>query len=105
VWFIQSYWIGAALSTVSPELCVAGTQISHEMDASNSACSRGGVLAWGCGILSWELFGSWELGWDSLSSSTLDRSRDQVVTKLRYRTAQLPDNLRSDYAPRRILGK
>jgi hypothetical protein len=26
-----------------------------EMDASNSAWSRGGVLAWGCGIVSWEL--------------------------------------------------
>jgi len=42
-----SNWIGAALSTASPELCVAGTQVSHEMDASNSARSRGVVLAWG----------------------------------------------------------
>ena len=57
------------------------------MDASKSAWSRGVVLAWGCGIVSWELgvencefelkvelgVGSWELGWGSLSSSAPDR--------------------------------
>jgi hypothetical protein len=81
-----------SLSNTGRGFCVGRARVSHEAWVTDFARYGSREMAWESGIL------SWELGWDSLSSSALDRrGRNQVVTKLRYRTARLPGNLRSDY--------